>query len=539
MSSVTERLREEIHVKTFIDVLSSAEKGVKREAARPGVELCLERARLITESYKATESEHMETRRAKALAYLMDNKTIYILPWERIVGNVSSKPSNMSLYPELQFRWVDKAVDGVYKGLLTDQEREEVHQIWRYWQGKTLNSKGIDAIPDELKPYWRYDKTGCYSMFWGGGTGTPNYEKVFRVGLNGIIKEVEDKFHSRVAAAEYDFKKKLSEKADTAKQARSGLGTQVREHEVKLQSARRAKASMNNLRKWSQMSETDKIALVYGDEVLPMKEAELARQLEGHMPLREAVVEPTTVPVPKIVEPGTAGAMKIGERPLHRMYDINFDEQRNLARFAYDGSNMPDDLRGRQFLGKTNAASDKIYSAQTVISNSNDLAIRGFGYHLFEAPQGGTAAKITVAARVRNFQNQIRSAMRNRTNEGLEEWGAEQGIGRVALLMKKENFSAYNKMVMQEVKKPGTYNSPAVIKGAEGVRDQLNLGGKTWKDAGGAGSGEGVGSSVGVGAGTLGVSTGFAHDLMRMRESTAITTRATNLTAFTFSSTFH
>ncbi len=302
------------------------------------------------------------------------------------------------------------------------------------------------------------------------------------------IKKVEVKYKRKIAAAKRAFEKKLAEKADAAKQVRATLGLQMREHEITLYAA---KKNRDSLKKWKQLPEKEKIATVYGDEELPVKQVELDRQLEGLAPVREAkieaVVEPTTVPVPEATKLGTAGAMKAGERPLHHIYDFNFDKQRNLARFAYDGSNMPEDLRGRQFLGKPNAASEKIYAAQTITSNSDDLAIRGFSYHLFEAPQGGTAAKVTVAARVRNYHNQIRSAMRNRTNEGLEEWGKEQGIGRLALLMKRKNFSAYHKMVMREVKHPGLYNSPAVIKGAEGVREQLKLAGKIRSEAGEAG----------------------------------------------------
>ena len=58
-------------------------------ATRPGFEwkLDLERARLLTESYKQTENEPMTVRRAKALAHILDNMTIYIRSDEMIVGN--------------------------------------------------------------------------------------------------------------------------------------------------------------------------------------------------------------------------------------------------------------------------------------------------------------------------------------------------------------------------------------------------------------------------------------------------------------------
>ena len=53
----------------------------------------------------------MVLRRARALANLLDNKTLYILPHERIVGNVTAKPSAVITYPELWWRWLDRAIE--------------------------------------------------------------------------------------------------------------------------------------------------------------------------------------------------------------------------------------------------------------------------------------------------------------------------------------------------------------------------------------------------------------------------------------------
>ena len=63
--------------------------GDKKEAItpyRPGIKICIERPRLITESYKETEGLPMVLRRAKALAHILDNMTIWIGENERIAG---------------------------------------------------------------------------------------------------------------------------------------------------------------------------------------------------------------------------------------------------------------------------------------------------------------------------------------------------------------------------------------------------------------------------------------------------------------------
>jgi choline trimethylamine-lyase len=160
---------------------------------RPGVRLCIERARLITQSYRETEGEPMGLRRAKALSYLLDNMTIWIGRHERIVGNYASTPDSIITYPELFWRWLDKSIEREYKVLLNDEEREELHEIHKYWKNLAVHGRERELLPEEILPYWRYDNHGVFLWLHGGRTGVPNYEKLFKVGLNGIIKEVEDR----------------------------------------------------------------------------------------------------------------------------------------------------------------------------------------------------------------------------------------------------------------------------------------------------------------------------------------------------------
>jgi formate C-acetyltransferase len=159
----------------------------------PGIKMCIERPRFITEAYKQTEGEPIILRRAKALAKLLDNMTLYILPHERIVGNPTGKPKTLIHYPELFWSWVDKAIDRQFKSLLDDEEREELHEIHRYWRGKSLHGMERDWLPEDVRPYARYDNHGAFVLLHAGHTGAPNFEKVFKLGLHGIIKESEEK----------------------------------------------------------------------------------------------------------------------------------------------------------------------------------------------------------------------------------------------------------------------------------------------------------------------------------------------------------
>ncbi len=160
---------------------------------RAGIKICMERPRLVTESYKETEGEPYVLRRAKALAKYLDNMTIYIQPWERIVGNFVSSPDSIQHYPELFWRYLDKAIENEYKTMVTDEEREELHEIHKYWRNTAVHGKEKSLLPDEVLPYWGFVGHGAYFWLHGGRTGVPNYDKLFKVGLKGIIQEAKDR----------------------------------------------------------------------------------------------------------------------------------------------------------------------------------------------------------------------------------------------------------------------------------------------------------------------------------------------------------
>jgi len=170
------------------------EKLGKISDIRHTIKLDPERARLVTQAYKATEGEPISLRRAKAMAHYLDNMTIYINDYDRIAGNSSKSPDHVISYPELYSRWVDKAIEMGYKDMLSDEEREEMHEILKYWFNKSVQGAERQFLAEEDKPYWSYMNQGVFVWVHGAHSGqVPNYEKVFQVGLKGLRKEAEDK----------------------------------------------------------------------------------------------------------------------------------------------------------------------------------------------------------------------------------------------------------------------------------------------------------------------------------------------------------
>jgi formate C-acetyltransferase len=197
MSARTQTLKDRVVIKTHKVVARGLQEetgGEKPFREGMNVKLCLERAKLITEAYRQTEHEPMVIRRAKALAHILENMTIFIQPDELIVGNFASRPECVAHYPELQWRWLEKAIctpDGPYKELLSESEKEEMKELHKYWKTRAVHGMERELLPDSLKKFFYYKGVAFWTYHWE--RGTPDYEKVFRLGFEGIIEEINDK----------------------------------------------------------------------------------------------------------------------------------------------------------------------------------------------------------------------------------------------------------------------------------------------------------------------------------------------------------
>ncbi|MBN1343856.1 MAG: hypothetical protein JXQ73_14325 [Phycisphaerae bacterium] len=118
-------------------------------------EICVERARYVTQSYRATEGEHPALRAAKALAHTLASMSLHVLDGERIVGNRSSKllgavipveRGDINTVLELEFGMAP-APDRKPFLISVDERRELLQEILPYWRGKTVR--------DRKKALWR------------------------------------------------------------------------------------------------------------------------------------------------------------------------------------------------------------------------------------------------------------------------------------------------------------------------------------------------------------------------------------------------
>ena len=159
--------------------------------------ICPERAVLWTESYRQTESEPPVIRAAMALKHTLSNMTIHIYDDELLVGNQGSALRAAPMHPQINL-WFLNELDQFEKRtssrfLISEDAKQKLRSVESYWRGKTVYERTMALLPQEAVDCMDSKVFTCsYTLTKGTGHFLLNFEKVLKVGFNGIKRECEE-----------------------------------------------------------------------------------------------------------------------------------------------------------------------------------------------------------------------------------------------------------------------------------------------------------------------------------------------------------
>ena len=151
------------------------------------------RAKLITESYKATEGQPVITRRAEASAHIRRNIPIIIRDNELIVGSSTIAPRGCQTFPEFSYQWLEDELDTVATRTadpfyIAEETKAELREVHKYWKGKTSSELATSYMaPEAIKAIEHNIFTPGNYFYNGVGHVTVKYEEVLAIGYKGII----------------------------------------------------------------------------------------------------------------------------------------------------------------------------------------------------------------------------------------------------------------------------------------------------------------------------------------------------------------
>lgn len=167
-------------------------------------ELCIERAKLFTESYKKSKGEPSCIRFAKAMDHLLSNMTIKIWDDEFIVGNRCTKYVGTPLYPEVRVDTIE-----------LDLDLYNTRDVQRF----LLSKADKEVLKKDIIPYWKSEETTVKSRFNsylspklydlmlmllyivdvnitnGVGHFFPGHENVMKGGFDSLIQKAQNKLN--------------------------------------------------------------------------------------------------------------------------------------------------------------------------------------------------------------------------------------------------------------------------------------------------------------------------------------------------------
>lgn len=173
----------------------------------------IQRALIVTRVYQATEGEATIIRRAKALCSVLSEMNIRIEEGELIVGNQACQPKAGPLFPEYAQDWILSQMDTFAsrtgdKFRISDEDKTILREVLPYWEGRSLRDSWRACVPPEALTAMASGLIANenYTMS-GPGHLIPDYQKLLRLGLKGIKREIK---HYKTQADNCSRKEKLN-----------------------------------------------------------------------------------------------------------------------------------------------------------------------------------------------------------------------------------------------------------------------------------------------------------------------------------------
>lgn len=182
--------------------MSERIEGFKKDYINTRPTISVQRAKIFTESHKATEGEPVIIRRAKAFREVCKEIPISIFAGELIVGNIGEFRRSGIVCPEYSWQWVNEEMDNFAQRTQDQYDISDIDKfilrkdIFPYWQNKSLEETFLARL-DEKTTRVLVD-TGIVDndSKWRSAVGeiTADYTDIFfQKGFGGLKKEAEAK----------------------------------------------------------------------------------------------------------------------------------------------------------------------------------------------------------------------------------------------------------------------------------------------------------------------------------------------------------
>jgi pyruvate formate-lyase/glycerol dehydratase family glycyl radical enzyme len=121
--------------------------------------VCVERATLTTQTYRAHQHEPMVLRRALMLKHVLENMTVFIEPASLLAGNQASANCAAPIMPEYGMDWVLAELDEFDQRPgdrfeISEAAKDALREIAPFWENNTLKDRGLSLMPPASRRFY-------------------------------------------------------------------------------------------------------------------------------------------------------------------------------------------------------------------------------------------------------------------------------------------------------------------------------------------------------------------------------------------------
>ncbi|MDR2742289.1 MAG: glycyl radical protein [Treponema sp.] len=169
-------------------------------AAKPWV--CVERAKLTTETYRDNMDQPLALRRALMYRNILENMSIFIEPQTLIAGNHASSNRSAPIFPEYAMDWVIDELDQFDKRdgdrfYIAEENKRTLRELAPFWRHNTVKDRGLAAMPESAKIFYDLGIIKAEGNITSGDAHIAvNYDRMLRNGLEEYRSRTEQKLAS-------------------------------------------------------------------------------------------------------------------------------------------------------------------------------------------------------------------------------------------------------------------------------------------------------------------------------------------------------
>lgn len=191
---------------------------LREELFKKMPEIEVDRAVLITESYKQTEDQPIVKRRALAFEHILNNIPITIRDNELVVGSATKAPRSCQVFPEFSYEWLESELDTIeFREAdpfhISEENKAVLRKVFPYWKNKTTSELASAYMAPEASMAIEHNMFTPGNYYYNGvGHVTVDYGKVLKIGYKGILQEVQQELDNcNVYDADYAKKHEFLE----------------------------------------------------------------------------------------------------------------------------------------------------------------------------------------------------------------------------------------------------------------------------------------------------------------------------------------